>query len=88
MDAKFKLTLESDQPFYEVSPLGLVPALSTDAGEVLTENAAVLQYIADALPAAQLAPSGGLARTRLQEWLCFIGTEPSPETSKLCAKPR
>lgn len=56
-----------------VHPLGLVPALRTAAGDLLTENAAVLQHIAEQAPA--LAPADGRARSRLQQWLCFIGTE-------------
>jgi glutathione S-transferase len=58
-----------------INPLGLVPVLRTEDGEVITENAAVLQYVAERFPAAQLAPAGGLERTRLHQWLCFIGTE-------------
>jgi glutathione S-transferase len=53
----------------------LVPAIRTDSGDVLTENAAVLQYIAEQFPDAELAPTSGLQRARLQQWLCFIGTE-------------
>ena len=55
--------------------MGQVPALRTDDGEVLTENTAVLQYVADRFPAARLAPEGAMARARLREWLGFIGTE-------------
>src|SRR5262245_19923692 len=58
-----------------IHPLGLVPALRTDDGEVITANAAILQHVADRFPASHLAPAGGVARTRLQQWLCFIGTE-------------
>lgn len=61
--------------YHSVNPLGLVPAIRSDEGEILTENAAVLQFIADRYPAARLAPSGGMERARLQQWLCFIGTE-------------
>jgi glutathione S-transferase len=75
VDAKSKRTLHSDESFYDVHALGLVPALRTETGEILTENAAVLQHIADAFPDAQLAPAAGFERSRLQEWLCFIGTE-------------
>jgi glutathione S-transferase len=67
-------TLEGGE-LREVSPLALVPALRTDAGEVLTENAAVLQYVASRFPKSKLAPEGEMARARLQQWLCFLGTE-------------
>jgi glutathione S-transferase len=75
VDGKAKRTRPDGDDFYAVNPLGLVPALRDDDGTVITENAAVLQYVAERFPAAQLAPTGGLSRTRLQQWLCFIGTE-------------
>jgi glutathione S-transferase len=74
VDPKTKRTLDGAD-FFTVNPLGLVPVIRTDGGEVLTENAAILQYIADQFPAAGLAPPGGMARSRLQQWLCFVGTE-------------
>ena len=74
VDPKTKRT-SSGQNFYDINPLGQVPALRTDEGDVLTENAAILQYVADRYPAAGLAPRDGLPRLRLQQWLCFIGTE-------------
>jgi glutathione S-transferase len=62
--------------FREVNPKGYVPALALDNGEVLTENVAVLQYIADRNPAAKLAPAAGtLERYRLMEWLSYINSE-------------
>src|SRR5579871_4707435 len=62
--------------FNEVNPKGYVPALQLDDGQVLTENVAVLQYIADRNPSAKLAPAAGtLERYRLQEWLSFINSE-------------
>ena len=75
LDNKTKRALQGDLTLAEVNPLELVPTLRTDSGELLTENAAVLQHIADAYPNAQLAPAAGFERARLQEWLCFIGTE-------------
>jgi glutathione S-transferase len=62
--------------YYAVNPKGYVPALELGDGAVLTEGAAILQYIADQRPAAGLAPAAGtMDRYRLQEWLGFIGTE-------------
>lgn len=62
--------------FNEVNPKGYVPALTLDSGETLTENVAVLQYIADRNPAAKLAPAAGtMERYRLIEWLAFISSE-------------
>jgi glutathione S-transferase len=60
----------------DVNPKGYVPALTLDDGQVLTENDAVLQYIADRNPAAKLAPAAGtMERYRLMEWLAFVSTE-------------
>jgi glutathione S-transferase len=67
--------LPDGSDFLAINPLGMVPALRTDEGEVLTENAAILQYVAASFPAAKLAPERGVERARLQQWLSFIGTE-------------
>ena len=66
----------SGEDYRKINPKGLVPALRTDDGVVLTENAAILQYVADLKPESRVAPTNGtLARTRLQEALHYIGTE-------------
>jgi glutathione S-transferase len=62
--------------FDQINSKGYVPALLLDSGELLTENAALLQYIADLNPAAKLVPPAGtLERYRLSEWLAFINSE-------------
>ncbi|HXV01384.1 MAG TPA: glutathione binding-like protein [Caulobacteraceae bacterium] len=59
--------------YKRINPKGYVPALRLDDGEVLTENIAILSWVADQAPA--LAPKGPLARYRLLEMLAFISTE-------------
>lgn len=67
---------EAGEDFRKISPNGYVPALVTDGGEIITENPAVLQYLADQSPDAGLAPPNGtLERTRLQEALNFVSSE-------------
>lgn len=75
VDPKSKKVLQDDSDFFAVNPLGLVPAISTDDGLVLTENAAILQYVADRFPDAGIGSGTGIERSRLHQWLCFIGTE-------------
>ena len=60
----------------DINPKGYVPVLELANGEYLTENIALLQYIADQNPDANLAPANGtLARYHLQEWLGFVNSE-------------
>lgn len=62
--------------FTTINPKGYVPALGLDDGEVLSEGAAILQYIADRKPTARLAPpSGTMPHYHLLEWLNFIVSE-------------
>jgi glutathione S-transferase len=62
--------------YYTINPLGYVPLLVLDDGTQLREGPAIVQYIADQVPAKNLAPANGtMARYKLQEWLTFIGTE-------------
>jgi len=67
---------ETGGDFRKISPNGYVPALVTNDGDIITENPAVLQYLADQSPDAVLAPPNGtLERTRLQEALNFVSSE-------------
>ena len=62
--------------YWEINPKGAVPALELGNGEVLTENAAILQYLGDLSGnSALLPPVGDLRRYRVLEWLNFIATE-------------
>ncbi len=69
-------TTSSGEDFMRINPKGYVPAIKLDDGSILTEGAAILQYIADQNPDSGLAPKpDSMERYRLQEWLTFIGTE-------------
>jgi glutathione S-transferase len=62
--------------YYTINPKGYVPLLELDDGQRLSEGPVIVQYIADQVPASQLAPAAGtMARYRLMEWLNFITSE-------------
>ncbi len=68
--------LPDGSDYYKINPLGYVPLLVLDDGRQLREGPAIVQYIADQVPAKNLAPANGTyERAKLQEWLNFIGTE-------------
>lgn len=74
VDLKAK-RLADGSDFFKIAPLGQVPVLRVSDSILLTENSAILQYVADRFPEAALAPPTGLERSRLQQWLSFISTE-------------
>lgn len=68
--------------FNAINPKGVVPVLTLGDGEVLTEGPAILQYIADAYPAADLAAKPGtIERTRVTEYLTYVSSELHPAFS-------
>ncbi|MGB8666278.1 MAG: glutathione transferase GstA [Serratia inhibens] len=70
-----KLTADG-RDFYRINPKGYVAALMLEDGRVITEGAAIVQYLADLRPDAALAPPcNAFERVRLQEWLNFITAE-------------
>jgi glutathione S-transferase len=74
-DPQTKRVRADGADFFSINPLGLVPTLRTDDGTVLTENAAILQYVAEQFPDSGIGARQGMERAKLQQWLCFIGTE-------------
>jgi glutathione S-transferase len=67
---------ETGEDYLAIAPKGAVPALELDDGQLLTENAVVLQYIADQAPGWHLIPPyGTIERYRVLEWLNYIATE-------------
>lgn len=78
-DADFELRLvdfaiaeQRGEAYLRVNPKGRVPALETDRG-VLTENPAILAYVAQTWPAARLAPlDDPFAFARMQSFNSYL----------------
>src|SRR4051795_5845831 len=69
-------TLEDGGSYLQVNPKGAVPALELDSGDVLTENAVILQYLGDRSSVGEVLPSlGQFRRFRVLELVNFITTE-------------
>jgi glutathione S-transferase len=77
VDTQAGRIVATGEDYRAVNSLGYVPALRLDDGTVLTENSAILQYIADQYPEAQLAPpaSDRVGRAKLRQWLSFVSSE-------------
>jgi len=75
VDLKTK-KLEDGSDYLAINPKGSVPALQLDSGEVLTENAVILQYLGDRASWPEvLPPLGDFRRYRVLEMVNFITTE-------------
>lgn len=75
VDLKTKKT-EKNTDFLTINPKGAVPTLETDDKQILTENAVILQYLADKNNAKKLLPPvGDFNRNRVLEWTNYATTE-------------
>ena len=72
VDLKAKRT-DSGADYLTVNPKGYVPALTLDSGETLSENIAILDWIAHQDTALQ--PYGPMGHTHLLQALAYISTE-------------
>ena len=69
-------TTAAGADFKAINSKGQVPTLLLEDGQVLTEGAAIVQYIADQKPESKLAPRAGtFERYRLMEALNFVASE-------------
>ncbi|MBJ6120388.1 glutathione S-transferase N-terminal domain-containing protein [Sphingomonas mollis] len=72
VDLKVKRT-DSGADYMAINPKGYVPALTLDSGETLSENIAILDWIAH--QDTKLKPAGPMGHTHLLEALAYISTE-------------
>lgn len=69
-------TIEGGGDFYAINPKGYVPCLELEYDQVLTEDAVILQYLAELKgDVGLLPPAGSMERWRVLEWLNFISSE-------------
>jgi GST-like protein len=60
---------------FEINPLGQVPALVLPGGEVMTESAAILIWLADRYPDVALAPSPtDEKRPAFLRWMAYVSS--------------
>ena len=66
---------EKGVDYYEINPKGYVPALEINPGLILTENVAILPFLAQHDPKQDLIPPSGLGRAKVLEWLGYLNSE-------------
>ena len=78
-DAQLVTREERKQPAYlAINPAGAVPALDVD-GWILTQNVAILNYLADRFPDTQLGGDGSpQSRARINQWLSLVNSDVHP----------
>ncbi|ULU24412.1 glutathione S-transferase family protein [Dyella terrae] len=70
---------ELGSPAYlQLNPSGMVPALQEPDGWVLTENVAILNYLADKFPLAGLGGEGARGRAEVNRWLAYLNSDLHP----------
>ena len=68
--------------FIKINPLSKVPALIVN-GDIITEGAAILQYISEVAPNANLLPAmGTMARAQALKWLMFVYSNVHPHFAR------
>ncbi|WP_109125002.1 glutathione S-transferase N-terminal domain-containing protein [Dyella sp. C11] len=64
--------------YLRINPSGAVPALQEPEGWVLTENVAILNYLADKFPLAGLGGEGARGRAEVNRWLAYLNSDLHP----------
>ncbi len=66
------------EQYLAINPQGLVPSLKTDAGDVLTQSPAILEWLEEQYPETPLLPSDSIERAKVRSWCFQIGCDIHP----------
>ncbi|MEM1144241.1 MAG: maleylacetoacetate isomerase [Pseudomonadota bacterium] len=69
---------QSSTDYTQLNPLGLVPALRLDSGDVLTQSIAILEWLEEAYPAPALLPTGPNERAKVRAVVNIIACDVHP----------
>lgn len=58
--------MQRDEAYLAINPHGLVPALVSDDGAVLTQSLAIIEYLDETVPAPSLLPGTAVERARVR----------------------
>lgn len=73
---------------HQINPLGRVPALALGDGTLLTENTAILPFLADLKPGTSLfALAGTVERALIQRWIGYVNSEIHAATIRAINRP-
>ena len=75
---------EQNRPDYlAVNPQGLVPALETDDGQILTQSMAICEYLEDIMPEPALLPSVPVLRAKVRAVALAVACEIHPLQNRM-----
>ncbi len=69
---------QKSETYLKVNPRGKVPALSIDDGTIITENTAILTYLAKRFPEKKLFPEDLLSETRCISTMAWLSNTVHP----------
>lgn len=70
---------EQQEPdFLSINPLGLVPALKTDDGDIIVQSLAIMEYLEEAYPDHAILPKAPAARGAARAMAASIACEAQP----------
>lgn len=89
VDLKTHKLADTGEDYYQISPVGAVPALQLDDGSMITEGAVINQYLCDTQPGGEklLPKIGNKERYTVLKWLNYVATELHKSYSPLFGLP-